>query len=315
MGATAVIFEMVALGVFGASAHTTIAELPGVFRVTKPAYLDEGFFALTNWHQDPGYSAAWSNLWVVLVLAASARGMATRWKWLDGAVIGGLAFNIIMAFSRTGWTTLPIVVGVTVILFVRRDVAKIGHLARLLGIALLTVALLISLMLAIDPPDVGGDLTLQFDFRFSQGWELLSDITGLFDTSEPFADRFDVSEQRADVWPEYVDMFRANPLTGVGLGVGWQINSIQQEPHNLVLEILAELGLLGAAAFVGLLATVGLRGRGPIGSAALVAALLPFISQTVLFEPSWWFAAGLLLAGGSTDGSEMNNTAQSSSYT
>jgi O-antigen ligase len=182
-------------------------------------------------------------------------------------------------------------------------------------VALLTVALLTSIMLAVDPEDVGGDLGLQFDFRLSQGWELLSDITGLFQTSQPFEDRFAVSEQRADVWPEYVDMFQENPWLGVGLGVGWQTNSLQQEPHNLVLELLAELGIVGAVVFAALLAVVLLRGSGAIGFAALAAALLPFISQTVLFEPAWWFAAGVLLAGGATGESEINSSRTSSSYT
>jgi O-antigen ligase len=315
IGATAVVFELVAIGVFGATAHSTIGELPGVFRVAKPAYLDEGFFALTNWHQDPGYSAAWANLWIVLVLAAAARGLATRRKWLDGLIVGGLAFNVLMAFSRTGWTALPIVVVIAGLLLVRSGQITVGDLAKLLGVALLTVALLTSIMLAVDPEDVGGDLGLQFDFRLSQGWELLSDITGLFQTSQPFEDRFAVSEQRADVWPEYVDMFQENPWLGVGLGVGWQTNSLQQEPHNLVLELLAELGIVGAVVFAALLAVVLLRGSGAIGFAALAAALLPFISQTVLFEPAWWFAAGVLLAGGATGESEINSSRTSSSYT
>ena len=125
IGVTAVFFEMVALGVFGATAHTTIGQLPGVFRVVKPAYLDEGFFALTNWHQDPGYSAAWSNLWIVLVVAASVRGAATGRRWLDGAIIGGLAFNVLMAFSRTGWIALPIVIAVAVLLLVRSGTATL----------------------------------------------------------------------------------------------------------------------------------------------------------------------------------------------
>jgi O-antigen ligase len=315
MGVTAVIFELVAIGVFGATALSTIGDLPGIFRVAKPAYLDEGFFALTNWHQDPGYSAAWANLWIVLVLAASARGLATGRRWLDGLIVGGLAFNVLMAFSRTGWTALPIVVGIAAVLYVRSGQITAGHLAGLLGVALLTVALLTSIMLAIDPEDVGGDLGLQFDFRLSQGWELLSDITGLFETSEPFEDRFAVSEQRADVWPEYVDMFRDNPWLGVGLGVGWQTNSIQQEPHNLILELLAELGILGAVVFAALLAVVLRRGSGAVGFAALAAALLPFISQTVLFEPAWWFAAGILLSGASARAPEINSAAQTSSYT
>jgi O-antigen ligase len=102
---------------------------------------------------------------------------------------------------------------------------------------------------------------------------------------------------------------------GVGLGVGWQTNSLQQEPHNLVLQILAELGMLGALAFASLITLVAFRGGGAIGVALLVAALLPFISQTVLFEPAWWFAAGVLLAGDRAQESEINSASRPSSYT
>ena len=110
-------------------------------------------------------------------------------------------------------------------------------------------------------------------------------------------------------------MFQENPWLGVGLGVGWQTNSIQQEPHNLVLELLAELGILGAVVFAALLAVVLRRGSGAVGFAALAAALLPFISQTVLFEPAWWFAAGILLSGASARESDINNASAPSSYT
>jgi O-antigen ligase len=84
----------------------------------------------------------------------------------------------------------------------------------------------------------------------------------------------------------------------VGLSVGWQTNDLGQEPHNLVLELLAETGLVGLAAFVALLILILSRGGGVPGTAALMTAFLPFMSQTVLFEPAWWFAAGLFLAGG-----------------
>ena len=33
-----------------------------------------------------------------------------------------------------------------------------------------------------------------------------------------FGDRFEPSEERADVWPEYWEMFKSNPILGVGLG-------------------------------------------------------------------------------------------------
>ena len=52
-------------------------------------------------------------------------------------------------------------------------------------------------------------------------------------------------------------------------------------------------------AFVALLAVI-IRNRSDVlGTVALVAAFLPFMTQTVLFEPAWWFAAGLFLSAGS----------------
>jgi O-antigen ligase len=159
-------------------------------------------------------------------------------------------------------------------------------------------ALLLASVWLADVGDRGGDLELQFSFRFSQGLDLVTSITGLFEPSERFADAFDVSEERADVWPEFLDMFRERPWTGVGLSVGWQTNSIRQEPHNLVLELLAETGLVGISAFLVLLVLLLVKGDGVSGRAALLVSLLPFMTQTILFEPAWWFAGGLLLAGG-----------------
>jgi hypothetical protein len=125
----------------------------------------------------------------------------------------------------------------------------------------------------------------------------LSDLTGLFASSESFADRFEPSEERADVWPEYVEMFRENPIFGVGLSVGWQTNSIGQEPHNLVLELAGRDRRRRAAGLAGLLVMIVRTGEGPVMGAVLAVTFLPAMTQTVLFEPTWWFAAGLYLAG------------------
>ena len=297
MGLTAVVFSVVTVGGFGPEVIDGVNRLPGIYRVSKPAYLTSGFLALTNWHQDPGYSAAWSSLWAAIAVFASGRGRGSGRWWLDGVVVGTLGFSVLMAFSRTGWVAFPIAVGFAAYLAVRREDAMRRTVLRLLAVAALSTAVILAGVWALDREDVGGDLDLQFSFRLSQGWDLLADLTGLFSSTNPFADQFDTSEERADVWPEYVAMFRENPVTGVGLGVGWETTSITQEPHNLALELLAETGLLGTGAFLLLLLTVVRVGRGPVGAVALVAAFLPSMTQTVLFEPTWWFAAGLYLAG------------------
>jgi hypothetical protein len=303
MGVTAVVFSLVAVGAFGSGAIRALDGPPpgvepnGLYRVFKPAYLTSGFLALTNWHQDPGYGAAWTNLWAVLTFAASARGRGSGRWWPDGMVLGGLGFAVTMAFSRTGWLAFPIALTVAALVHVLRRLIRLGEVLRLLGAAVLAGAVLLAGVWSADVEGVGGDLDLQFAFRLQQGWDLFADLTGLFATSEAFEDRFDVSEERADVWPEYVAMFRAHPVLGVGLGVGWLTNSIRQEPHNLALELLAETGLLGLGAFCLLLGVILRSGGGVVGGVALLTAFLPAMTQTVLFEPAWWFAAALYLAG------------------
>ncbi|HVR33237.1 MAG TPA: O-antigen ligase family protein [Acidimicrobiia bacterium] len=296
MAATAVLTSLLAVGAFGAGAIDTVNDMPGVFRVVKPAYLETGFLAVTNWHQDPGFGAAWAVLWSMLVVVACAHGQGRRWWVIDSLVLGGLALWVVMAFSRTGWLALPIAT-LMVAWGLRRADVPISEPLKRMGLALVVCVGLVAGMFAADQPEVGGDLDLQFAFRLSQGWDLLADLTGLFASSESFADRFQPSEERADVWPEYAAMFRENPIFGVGLSVGWQTNSIGQEPHNLVLELLAETGIVGLLSWLVLLVVIIRSGEGPVMGTVLAVTFLPAMTQTVLFEPTWWFAAGLYLAG------------------
>ncbi|HSJ29478.1 MAG TPA: O-antigen ligase family protein [Acidimicrobiia bacterium] len=296
MAFTAVLVSLLAVGAFGAGAIEALDRIPGIFRVVKPAYLETGFLAVTNWHQDPGFGAAWAVLWSMLVLVASVRGQGSRRWWVDSLVLGGLALWVVMAFSRTGWLALPLATGL-VVWGLRRVEVSWGEPLKRMGLAALVCLALLGGVFAVDRPEVGGDLDLQFAFRLSQGWDLLADLTGLFGSSESFADRFKPSEERADVWPEYVEMFKQNPIFGVGLSVGWQTNSIGQEPHNLALELLSETGIVGFLAWLTLLVVIIRTGEGPVMGPILAVTFLPAMTQTVLFEPTWWFAAGLYLAG------------------
>jgi O-antigen ligase len=302
MGVTALLISLVLVGVAGNSPINYLTgavgyDLPLIDKVGKPAYLLSHFLALSNWHQDPGYGAAWAVLWSTLALVASAKGLASRKPWLDGVVLGGLWLAVVMAFARTGWLSLLIAIISVGWTLVRRGLLTARGLAVRLWAALATTVVLLAVLFTVDVADVGGDLDVQFAFRFQQGWDLLADLTGLFESSEAFEDVFEPSEQRADVWPEYWEMFQSDPITGVGLGVGWETNSVGQEPHSLWLELGAETGLIGVAAFILLLVVILRTGTGLIGGAALLAAFLPSFTQTVLFEPTWWFAAGLFLGG------------------
>jgi O-antigen ligase len=302
MAITAIVIAVVLVGVAGNDSINYLTgavgyDLPLIDKVAKPAYLLSHFLALSNWHQDPGYGAAWGVLWATLALIAAARGLGSGRHLVDGVIIGGIWFAVVMGFSRTGWVALLIsTITAAVVLLMRRITSK-RRLLTTIGGAIMSFSLLLVFLFAIDVEDVGSDLDVQFAFRFQQGWDFLADLTGLFSGSAAFEDLFDETEQRADVWPEYWAMFRSDPLTGVGLGVGWETNSIGQEPHNLGLQLGAETGLIGVAAFGGLLATILRNGAGFIGALALLAAFLFAMTQTVLFEPTWWFAAALFLAG------------------
>ncbi|MDQ3499798.1 MAG: O-antigen ligase family protein, partial [Actinomycetota bacterium] len=234
-------------------------------------------------------------LWATLGLLASLRGLGTGKAVLDGAILGVLWASVVMVFSRTGW--LALLIAVIVVIVTTRRQLRPRELAKRLGAAAAALVMTIALLFAVDVEGVGGELPLQFAFRLRQGWDLVASITGLFESSAAFEDQFNVSEQRADVWPEYFGLFLDNPLTGVGLGVGWETNSVGQEPHNLFLELGAETGVLGLVAFAVLLGTIVRTGGGLIGAVALAVSLLPVMTQTVLFEPTWWFAAGLFVAG------------------
>lgn len=310
MALTAIVFSIVLLGVFGNDPINYMTgavgfDLPLIDKVAKPAYLLSNFVALSNWHQDPGYGAAWAVLWSTLTLIASARGLGSKRAWLDGVVLGGVWLAVLMAFSRTGWFALLIATAIASVFLIRRRIATRQDVLLRLGCGMLTTFVLLAGLFMVDVNDVGGDLDVQFAFRFQQGWDFLSDLTGLFEGSASFEDLFDDSEQRADVWPEYWRMFTSDPLTGVGLGVGWQTNTELQEPHNLALELGAETGLFGVLAFLVLVAVIVRNGAGIIGAVAMIAAFLFSFTQTVLFEPTWWFAAALFVAGKGWDASSL----------
>jgi hypothetical protein len=120
---------------------------------------------------------------------------------------------------------------------------------------------------------------------------------------------------RKQIWRVAVDSYRDAPLLGHGSGSFTEIftrerkdhNLYVLQPHSIELEVLAELGLPGAAAFAGfiVLLAIGLvRGRASrAGRAAAAAVLVALLAQASL---DWTFsfpalvAAALLVAGAAT---------------
>jgi hypothetical protein len=294
LGTSAAVFAVVGVGAFGNGAIDAVNDLPGVYRVFKPAYLTEGFVAVTNWHQDPGYAAAWMNLWAALTLVAAGRGRASGWWWADGAVIGALGLGTFMTMSRTGWVGFVVGLAATALILALKDrVALRPIFLRLLAGGLVFVGLL-GIVAAVDRNDVGSDLDQAIAFRLDQSFTLEAGDAGELGGTEGVVDA------RSVVWPQYVDAFQDNPLRGIGLGTGWATPDMQ-EPHHLVLELLGETGLLGLGGFAVVLGVVIYYGKGTVGAIALTVALIAAVTQTVLFEPTWWFAAGLYLGWAGAD--------------
>lgn len=283
MALTAVVLELLTNGVFGEEAVTMVNRWPLVDRVNKPAYLDSGFIALTNWHQDPAYSALWANVWLLLGVIGWSKGVVHAPRWVGPLVVGGLITTSFLTFSRAGWLGVIVALtaaAVTIWRYGRDRLVAMGSLVMRGG--LIAILLIIGLM-AIDPDDVGGDIMVAVEYR-------LANFVDLGDPGEPPGLDLVVADNRAAVWEEYSKRFADRPLRGIGLGTGWGERGLQ-EPHNMWVELLAETGIIGLAGFIAMLLV--LKGGTVTGWAVMSVVGLATLTQTVLFEPVLWLGLGL----------------------
>ena len=284
---SAIALSFVVVGAVGGGGLDAIDGIPGVYRVAKAAYLEEGFVALTNWHQDPGYAAAWMNLWAALVFVAWSRGWGFRRWWVNALVVGGLGVGTLMTMSRTGWLGFFVALAAASGFLILKDQMSVRPVARFVAVAVGSALLLVGLLWVVDPQGVGSDLDDSIAYRITQG-------TSLGAPAEEGG--FGVQDTRSVVWPQYVSAFRSNPVLGIGLGTGWATPGMQ-EPHNLGLQLLGESGIVGLLGFLAVAVVVSRFGGGTIGAVALTVVAASALTQTVLFEATLWFAAALYLGG------------------
>lgn len=123
-------------------------------------------------------------------------------------------------------------------------------------------------------------------------------------------ERFDDKLQRVWMGQAAINMFRANPVLGVGPGnYGFLYNEYkpsgtpqkpyQEKTHNAYLEILAETGILGMAAFLAIMLFILIRSwpRTMLGLgiyASVLALLVHGLSFGILAHNYTWLALGLL---------------------
>ncbi len=292
VAATAFVLALITNGALGQSVMEVVNDLPLVDRVNKPAYLGSGFVALTNWHQDPGYSALWTNVWLALGIVAWSRGAVKAPVWVPPLVFGGLGLASLLTFSRTGWGGLVIAVVAAIYVSWRGGAHSFrrGLIATIWGVV--AGLALLGIQVLADPPGVGGDVATSLEFRLGYLFALGQIDVGEVGVTDP---TLIVDDNRIDVWTEYWGRFAGEPWRGIGLGTGWGEVGLQ-EPHNLGVQLLAETGIVGLLGFLFLMLGLG-RVVDPLPAAILLIVLLAGVAQTVLFEPVLWFALGLWLAG------------------
>ena len=115
--------------------------------------------------------------------------------------------------------------------------------------------------------------------------------------------------ERYDYWRTSIAMFRDHPLTGSGIGgfehaytADRRYRKVSKYPHNLVLRVIAETGLIGFGLFVTLIVALtaglvrGLR-RAPLGERAVVGAGLGVTVYFFAHSTFDWLEAYPVLAG------------------
>jgi O-antigen ligase/uncharacterized protein (DUF3084 family) len=119
----------------------------------------------------------------------------------------------------------------------------------------------------------------------------------------------DDSNGRFHLWHVAWDAFRAHPLLGIGTAGFAALGDSERYPHNIVLELLAELGVVGGLIFAGfvgstVVALVRVYRRGLAddrAQAAAVAALFAAAMVNAMFSGDLptngavWVAAGLAI--------------------
>ncbi len=168
----------------------------------------------------------------------------------------------------------------------RFDATRIPGLRMRHVLAAVFVAL-VALILVVGPGEIAGDFASTAGREAKAGGETLS-VSG---------------SGRAQFWSAALDGFAAEPLRGIGSGsyaLYWnqhgELETPVQNAHSEPLELLAELGPLGLAAFVAFFAAVAVAGirraRAPGGAAAgACLGLLATGLAGVLIDWTWGFPA------------------------
>jgi len=217
---------------------------------------------------------------LALARAVMARGRRDAFQYAAMAVLLGTAF--ILTYSRGAYVALLLTSVAAAAVFRPAGRSAVGRLALMAALTVFCVTLLIR-----TPGSV------------------VNRTTEILDSSSSSI------QDRLGFWRSAAGIFRDYPLTGSGPGTfafvhgKYQGRYYAQDAHNLYLQTLAELGLVGAAAFAGVLVAFGslwrrtlrkARGTEEYGLIAGIGlSLLAFLVHSGV-EMGWRFPANPAVA-------------------
>lgn len=223
----------------------------------------------------------------------------SRWYRWPGLVAGGLAVGLVvlLAGARAGWISYALVLG-----WLLWRQASGGW--RGVGVLLLASTLSLAAVW------FAASLSPRFEARLARTAALLEADRGGLDTA---------LTGRPAIWAVALRMFLAHPVNGVGVrgfreayvahtppDDPWLHSGegIPHHPHQLVLELLAETGLIGLLLWLGaallalrawLHADQAARTRAAPAGLALVACLFPLNTHFASYSSAWSLLLFLLL--------------------
>lgn len=227
--------------------------------------------------------------YLVLMIAVALTLIVSERRWLRAAAgVLFVAFAVALAFTYTRGSWIGLAIGLLVW-------ASFVDWRLLLGLGAASVLLLLV-------PGVGSRALSAFTLDSS-------------------------SSDRLDLWRMAVDIIRAHPVLGVGVGgyldafraaveadPSFLVGDLRMTPHNSILFITAEIGLAGGAAFTWLLARTvrlgsmfaprfGTDRRAALVSASLAAGVVAFVCNSMVSNSFqhpqaavfFWLLIGLIM--------------------
>jgi O-antigen ligase len=202
-----------------------------------------------------------------LPFAVAMLALARSRTWITVASLSTTAMLIFLLYTRTrgAWLGLSLGVAVTaVLMFTGRKALPGVHPPEKRRLTWGIASLVLAIGLGLLPSGMQKVGPQHIDEKKASVTDAATSVL-----------RSDADRGRFAVWGHTIEMVRANPVMGVGLG-NWSVhyprfdrgdrvtfNTAPERPHNELLEILTETGIIGLACYLWLgLAAISLAWRG-----------------------------------------------------